>query len=377
MSVSTALHRIAGAYRTLAIMFLNTLLLLLFINLVASGVRSLRERRPFLRDAEDRKMRGYFPHLSDEEFFVFLKEHRTLQHYGYNPWAGVQELPAAGKFLTVSPEGFRLGARAGQTLKEPWLKVFVYGGSTTFGVGCDNAWTIPSRLEHWLRVLHPDIPLSVYNWGHSSHYSRQELATFTDHLATGTKPDVAIFLDGVNELQVEPENTSQIAMLFDAFQNRRTGLWLPALEETSLGYAVAMAAGKRGQPLARFTSTEPPLRNAASYDFVRHAIAAIARQNGVEAWSFVQPIPGYRNPFAKHEFLPDGMIPTRRKRLDDLMRMLEQGLNGDHALSLAGLLEHWQGQPFVDDLHYTEDVNDLIASAIAKAVRLPPSAAKP
>ncbi|HTA42709.1 MAG TPA: SGNH/GDSL hydrolase family protein [Bryobacteraceae bacterium] len=88
--------------------------------------------------------------------------------------------------------------RAGQ--KTIWL----FGGSTQFGWGVPDSKTIASYLSAILSGA--GATYSVVNYGHTGLYSSQEAAIFTALLRHGQRSDVAVFLDGVNDLHTAPQD---------------------------------------------------------------------------------------------------------------------------------------------------------------------------
>ena len=80
--------------------------------------------------------------------------------------------------------------------QEPSFRIFVYGGSTVEGQPIKEFGFV-SQLEFWLRELHPEKPLEVYNFGRSAlpsaHVRRMVEESITHD------PDLLIVLSGHNE----------------------------------------------------------------------------------------------------------------------------------------------------------------------------------
>ena len=87
----------------------------------------------------------------------------------------------------------------------PWpprpeaTNVFVFGGSTTFGVGLPDDETIASYLQECALANHSRGHPAVYNFGRPSYFSSQELILFQQLLKAGFVPQVAVFIDGIND----------------------------------------------------------------------------------------------------------------------------------------------------------------------------------
>lgn len=105
--------------------------------------------------------------------------------------------------------GWRHAAMAGQTLRVegPYLQrrtenpptpspkqVYFFGGSSMWGVGADDAGTIPS-----LFASHTGIHSE--NFGEHGWVAHQSLLLLIQLLQSGHRPDLVVFYDGVNEMQ--------------------------------------------------------------------------------------------------------------------------------------------------------------------------------
>lgn len=78
------------------------------------------------------------------------------------------------------------------------LKVWVYGGSTTFGLGQRDEHTIPSELA---RAAHAaGLTVDVWNRGVPGHLHFNEAQRFLWDLTVDDPPDLVVFYDGVNEV---------------------------------------------------------------------------------------------------------------------------------------------------------------------------------
>ena len=77
-------------------------------------------------------------------------------------------------------------------------KVWVFGGSTVYGIGTPDWATIPSYLAQGLNA-DPSACWEVTNLGAEGYVTNQEAILLMEQLKAGRRPDVAIFYDGVNE----------------------------------------------------------------------------------------------------------------------------------------------------------------------------------
>jgi hypothetical protein len=111
-----------------------------------------------------------------------------------------REKPFAGKFVTIDPHGYRVGAEQSPwPIDEAYTNIFFFGGSTAVGYGVKDADTIASRVHARLAEAGLERPPRVYNFGRGAFYSTQERLLFDKMITFGETPDMAIFLDGLND----------------------------------------------------------------------------------------------------------------------------------------------------------------------------------
>lgn len=324
-----------------------------------------RAREPEVQAA----LREVYAHLSEDEMELLLEE-TWSQPWTYDPWTGFRERPRRGVFVNIDPAGFRR-APDGVRLDHPGTKVFFFGGSTSFGYGVADGETIPARLEERLRARWPERDVRVFNFGRGHYFSGQEQALLSRLLAEGHRPDLAVFLDGYNEGQDRPFFADEMARQFDARQGPLVEPpWLAGMPLVRLfsrpGEGGASAeAGSERRPYFALDPAELAVRWSANRELIR----SLARGFGFEALIFLQPVAGYRNAHLQHRlqgrWYVEGFDKIRAK-----IEALEPLADGADTFSATNLLEDYAAEPFVDSLHYTPEVSDLLAEFIAERVRL-------
>jgi hypothetical protein len=327
-----------------------------------------RARKPEVQAA----LREVYAHLSEDEMELLLEE--TWQRpYVYDPWTGFRERPRRGSFVNIDPAGFRR-APDGVGLGHPGAQVFFLGGSTSFGYGVADGESIPARLEERLRERFPERDVRVFNFGRGHYFSGQELALLTRLLAEGRRPEAVVVLDGYNEGQDRPFFSADMGHLFE--ERQAPAAAPPWLAGMPLARLVARARGPRGEPAAggapgdgrHYLALEPG-ELAVAWSENREVLRGLARGLGFELSIFLQPIAGYRNDHLEHRlqgrWYVEGFDAIRAK-----LEALEPLADGTDTFSATHLLEGYARQPFVDSLHYTPEVCDLVAEFIAERVEL-------
>src|SRR5208282_2142497 len=160
-------------YTVAAVGLLNSILLLLLLNLVLFAF--MQARHPANPEApqisfDPGRLHKAYPGWREEDVKTLLLE--TRREKEYEPFTGFREKPYRGKFVNIDPAGFRLSK--GQALWPPSpeaLNVFVFGGSTAFGAALPDDETISSRLQEAAAADQASPPLAVYNFARPAYFS--------------------------------------------------------------------------------------------------------------------------------------------------------------------------------------------------------------
>lgn len=362
----TPFQRIGRLYRSLALFFLNTVL----IGAVVIGVYFLVTHVKATKEPEDpivkygiTELLGGYPGHSTNEIATLIKE-AWAKPFIYEAYTQFRESPSKGRFINVSEAGFRMVENQG-----PWppngqsVNIFVFGGSTTFGYGVTDRETIPSALQRKLRQLSPK-HICVYNFGRGFYYSTQERILFSNLLAAGIIPDLAVFIDGLNDfyrIQDEPQFSGSFTLLINqAFCERR-------------GIEVTKAADVIHKTLNRPSGkNEETARNVCErYWRNKTVIEAMAKVGGTGTVFVWQPIPTYKfdlkfHPFSKAGTFREHFFPAVGYHYMAQFRQTN-GPTSDF-LWLADMQENAREQLYVDAVHYTAKMCDQIAGEIARFI---------
>jgi hypothetical protein len=221
---------IKSTYRLVAINLLNTVLLLLILNLVLAGLFALKDSRQHKGQARlahlfnpdgspvdnGKRLRGnleWFDYDATKEVGEIavaevLDDFYDLAQKGfiYQPWTQFSEPSFAGKRVSVDLDeaGFpvRRTLNPAANASKRVINIFIFGGSTTFGYYVADEHTWPSYLAQVLNERAEreglNIQVRVTNHGHATYFPSQETALCIDVFKSGQRPDLAIFMDGLN-----------------------------------------------------------------------------------------------------------------------------------------------------------------------------------
>jgi hypothetical protein len=370
-------ERLRRAYLAVAVLWLNLCLSLALLNLLALALPERPAAAPF-GPAGDSQVHRAYPLLGPGEIERLLRE--SVRDFVYEPYTQFRERPFAGRYVNVDVHGFRVGRNQG-----PWppdrrhLNVLVFGGSTTFSYGVADEDTVASHLQARLQTLRPPREVRVYNFGRGAYYSTQERVLFEKLLAEGVRPDLAVFVDGLNDFffyddrpawtPVLEEVVAQsgraggspyLAALRALPASRRIAAWLPAPDVRE---AMAPARAPRADDAALIE------RVLERYLANQRLIEAAAEAHGVRAFFVWQPVPTYRYPPADREPAQRyGRHAYSRFGYPRMAALREAGRAGD-LLWCADLHGDGSGLLYVDLVHYSPRMAERLARCIADGLR--------
>jgi hypothetical protein len=157
-----------------------------------------------------------YPHMKGEDIALLLFE-TWSRRYVFEDFTHVKEGPYAGRYVNVDPSGFRKSKDQGPwpPQKDKHFSIFFFGSSTSFGYGVQDSETVSSYLQELFpRTGLKRVPF-VYNFGRGHYYSTPERILFEQLVAKGHVPDMAIFLDGLNEFFFYADDGTAVSARFE------------------------------------------------------------------------------------------------------------------------------------------------------------------
>lgn len=129
----------------------------------------------------------------------YYQEHREAYVSRWQPYVHWRRQPYQGKHINVNAQGIRKTWQENSLPKASNydVDIYMFGGSTMWGTGARDEYTIPSQLTKLL--ANKNIYPQTINYGESSFTSSQGLLTLISELRSGKRPDVVIFYDGFND----------------------------------------------------------------------------------------------------------------------------------------------------------------------------------
>ena len=279
---------------------------------------------------------------------------------------------------TVQAESAVCGNMAGR-------KVWVFGGSTVYGIGTPDWATIPSYLSRELNT-NPSACVEVTNLGVEGYVTNQEVILLSQQLKAGRKPDIAIFYDGINESLVGgfSPGIPTAHWNFDMIKNRvemGPDSKLVLLNSSHLFQLIKLLLENHSQKgLPTFSDAELTAKAQATlenYETNLRFVHLLASAYGFKTYFFWQPALAYGDkPLAPFE------RELKEARSKELGGRVHRGLNAvyqeaetrssasESFVFLGHVFDKVQELIYVDEFHLDPRGNQIIARAIAQALRL-------
>ncbi|MBL8154217.1 MAG: SGNH/GDSL hydrolase family protein [Anaerolineae bacterium] len=322
----------------------------------------------------DRFNRDAYYFADGDEVAATLAEYDAMSragHWQVHSWTGLTMRPFTGVYLNIDQDGNRVGLPpASEQAGKPPYVVWAFGGSTLFGWGLGDVYTIPVFLQQELQNRLPDRQVIVRNLAVPIYNSSQELALFAANLRL-SQPDAAFFFDGVNDVWFTVNQFTQTALvdpLAAVWEQHTTEITHPAQGswvQINDSFPILRLAHQMGFDLPVQSDTTVPVyamqgiyagdRSAQQMAAVTNYTAnvtmarSIGEAMGVQTLFFLQP---YLTDTVNFPVFRDAIIAQELPNVVDLSGLFEQGLP-DQQLIL------------IDDFHYSDAASKVIAARIA------------
>jgi hypothetical protein len=178
-------RRLPAVWRGLGLLLLNTLLVLVLMDLAALAAVKLLARD----DLPDR--------IPAERLAGIRRAQSACVTGEYEPYLVWRARPFQIGMETSDSLGNR--TTTGNPSSPDAFEVYVFGGSAAWGAGVPDSSTIPSLLREMLAES-LDVPVRVVNMGQISWVSTQEMIQLSMLLRDGARPDAVITFDGFNDV---------------------------------------------------------------------------------------------------------------------------------------------------------------------------------
>jgi lysophospholipase L1-like esterase len=275
----------------------------------------------------------------------------------YHSFVGWRRSPFAGQTIVIeAPYGERrtpLPAGAA----EP--SVYFFGGSAMWGTGARDQDTIPALYAQATGRI-------ARNFGESGYIAHQGLEMLLWLLATGQRPDVVVFYDGVNDV------AQKCVAGHNLFSHAQEGRISSRLRNSpgSLAYFATPLLGWFGDNdvLGSDCDDDPAKAKAVAQSILDDwkTARAVAEAHGIRFYAVLQPVI-YSSQTLRDHLKPKGREEERRRQFEAVYPLLRAELN---ALGFADFTEVLDVDEYIyiDYCHLSPNGNALIAEAMTRLV---------
>ncbi len=190
-------HRLVRLYQIVAVMLLNTLVLLVIIEVGAGLIlRVSNTDTPLAEQVEQFKQKqlslSYYQ--AQDWSRAYWDEHMALaDQWEYQPYIEWRTRPAQGEYIHVDANGIRHTPES--ECGADTYRIFMFGGSTMWGYGAPDWGTMPAYVQAGVSG-----EVCVTNYADVGYNATQSLIKLIAELQRGNVPDMVIFYDGANEV---------------------------------------------------------------------------------------------------------------------------------------------------------------------------------
>jgi hypothetical protein len=328
-----------------------------------------------------------YPDLNLTEINTLLNE-TYLARTKYMPFAHFSNEEVTGKYFNIHPAGFRSLGKNQATWPPPRdsINIFIFGGSTTLGVGVSDESTVASHLQAILRSKY-NPHFNVYNFGVGSHFSTNERSLYEYFLTSGIIPNKVIFLDGLNDMYfydgIPPHTKFLENSFFKLYDNTYKSWYLnlyDAVMTMPLGrvfknfFSSNKSRLMEVQHVNENLVADPNKIQLAIGKYINNVVLSesASRAFGVDAHFIIQPVPFYKYPNYNELILDFGAEVGQHKRsfyaYPSFVKLPDTKLKGFPVTSCAEIFSNSQSRIYVDHVHYNNFGNLLLARCIADSI---------
>ena len=261
-------------------------------------------------------------------------------------------------------------------------QLFAFGGSTMFGTGARDDYTIPSYLAR--QAEQAGIDLEVTNFGERAFVNWQNVLRLAELCAEGRVPDLVIFYEGANDVasKLRMPTLARSHLYHEEWRSltnpedhwsHYAKQWF---EQYSVVHMVGRMLGHKGamrRAHETFLSTEAERVQqladevVATYGQNTAFVRKLADAYGFKAWFFWQPVIVTK----AQRTLEERSYPDRFQGLFDEVYLAAtvQMQSEDFAIDLSRALDDQEATIYIDFAHVSEEGNRIIADLIFEQMR--------
>lgn len=252
---------------------------------------------------------------------TLFQEYHDIEALEFDQYVGWKTRVYRGQFININQDGTRKTFNPTAADNEKGDSIYVFGGSSIWGVGVRDEYTIPSYLSKLL--MQSNYHFVVKNYGERGYTFTQEIVRLTLLLRAGHRPCVVIFYDGVNDVISAYRYgragiiglTSELKLLWEWWQLSPIKKIGSMTGEFIANHSMLYKAGdkllsrlvySRPSPYIAATYNEPELERLVKdisdeYLVSLHLVQKLSQAYGFQYFCFWQPVIFTKSPVTEEE----------------------------------------------------------------------------
>jgi lysophospholipase L1-like esterase len=351
----------------------HTAIMFVVLDLFLGSLLYRQQRNRESREFDTRKnVSAYNGQAWVAEYFTEFAESNVRT---YQPFIGWLRKNYAGRYINIH-NGQRQTYHPVLMPAQP-LRIYAFGGSTMWGTGARDEYSIPSYLAKLAE--HEGIALEVKNFGESAFVNWQGVIRLADLCANGDIPDLVVFYEGANDVvaKLQTPSLKRVHQNFSQWQQ-----WIEHhnsihnwLQNYSLLYRTAHGLGRRRHIQQQKNNIPAPevaerLAHEVVTTYSENAafVRRLAETYGFQVWFFWQPVVYTK----KH--------PTEEERtyqktgFGELITTVYHAATAqvpryDFAVDLSTSFDNQDRTIYIDWAHVTEEGNAIVAGNIYRTIQ--------
>ncbi len=354
---------------------------------VVNAIRRARQRH------EPAETAAYSGAASWASAYFQAMHNVRMRWYPYVYW---KTAPMRSAYLNIDAHSNRVNWNQPPRNGRPLLHVFCFGGSTTWGAGARDDYTIPSLLAKHL-AGHPGYDVEVDNFGQMGWVTSQELIYLYELLRRGQRPDLVIFYDGVNDTFIGYQNgiagltqseflrAEEFGIMASSSGRKKlygaairtflmnTGFFdlIKLVQHQDTGDIERKEVTPQGMiaylaPPSDFEGTDAVEQDVVNiYQFNQQMVETLGTRFGFRALFYWQPVIYSKSPLTPLERNFVGSR-ARQKFFAGTYQRVASVAQSAGINDISGILDNDRGHTyFIDAWHITEAGNDIVARRMA------------
>lgn len=297
-------------------------------------------------------------HFANE---LFSKPSDNDIKFSYEPWMMFRV--ADHHSSNVNVNGFERKSSPSQFINsssKDTVDVYFFGGSALYGSGLPDTATIPSQVVKLIQKNNPVKSVRVRNFGIPQYYSKQQLMLLTSLIFEGKKPDVVVFLNGLEDFYPARMLYYDRPHYSYALQQSFEGKMLQKKDPSFVDSTDQLYDDPPG--------VTADMYNSALYNkYVANLknVSLLCDKAGIKSYFFCEPVPFYNfSAIARQNFKGnfgrfESIYPRLEKNSDSI----------NNFVFLGNMLKDENGSAFIDGVNYSASFSQKISTALYEAIK--------